>query len=280
MLKMNLHFLFIVLCLVYNQNLLANWQLGTSGSSSSSSQSQSLRVSQTFFDQHKLTLNTSNGKLTSDTVDQESSSLKLSYRWKYSSDLKLTAQLNQMDEYNLFTSQGYGFKLQKSILAGDLHSTISIGIDSSNKQYSNYSQLSLGQRQISIGYEIDITENLNLNMNYSSFQYQTESQIINRRLNGSSIIFSEIDSYVSGLVVSSMALGFDYITNDLTTSFGFSVDRTDPATPLRSIGQSLQFDYNINEDLNLGLALTRSKELGTTTTSDSMNWSLSYQFPN
>ncbi len=276
----HLRFLVMTWSLALSQNLLANWQIGTSGSNSSLSQSQSFRVSQTFFDHHRLTLNTSNGKLTSDSVDQDSSSLKFSYRWKNSSDLKMTVQINQMDEYNLFTSQGFGFKVQKSIQETDHNSNISIAYDSSNKLYSNYSQLSLGQRQISLSYDQDYSENFNFNLSYSVFQYQSESQLIKQRLNGSTIIFNEIDSYISGLIVSSMTIGFDYMINDLTTSYSISIDRTDPASPTRSFGQTLQFDFNMNHDLNLSLGVSRSKEVGATSTSDSMNWSLNYQFPN
>lgn len=271
-------FLFILIVHLSTESL-ANWQLGASGSSSNSSQTQSFKLSQTFFDHHKITFNQSNSKLMSDTTDTDSSTLKLAYRWNYSSDLKLSTRVNQMDEYNLFKSQGFGLQLIKKFQLADKTSNLSFAFDSSNKQYSSYSQLAFGQRQITLGFDQDLTDDFNFNFSYSAFQYQSESQIINRRLQGSTIQFSEIDSYISGLAVSSFSIGFDYSLNELATSFTLSIDRTDPANQTRFIGQSFQIDYNINEDLNLGMGISRSKEIGTTTNSDSTNWSLNYQLP-
>ena len=212
-------------------------------------------------------------------IYKNSSSLKLSYRYKIDNDLKLTLQLNQMDEYNLFTSQGLGFKIQKNIPITNYKSSLSIGIDTSDKKYSTYSQLTMGQRQITLSFDQDLSENLNWSLSYTTSQYETKSQVIQRRLNGSTILFSEIDSYISGLPVSSTSFGIDYVYEDLTTSFSLSSDRTDPATPSRSTGQSVSFDYSFTENFEIGLGVSRSKEIGATTISQSASWSLSYLFP-
>lgn len=272
------YFVVFIACL-FSVNSYANWQISTNGSSSSSSRSQTYKISETFFENHKLTLSQSSGYLTADTADKNSSSFKLSYRYKIDNDLKLTLQLNQMDEYNLFTSQGLGFKIQKNIPITNYKSSLSIGIDTSDKKYSTYSQLTMGQRQITLSFDQDLSENLNWSLSYTTSQYETKSQVIQRRLNGSTILFSEIDSYISGLPVSSTSFGIDYVYEDLTTSFSLSSDRTDPATPSRSTGQSVSFDYSFTENFEIGLGVSRSKEIGATTISQSTSWSLSYLFP-
>lgn len=288
-----------ILCLAFvfiSFNAWAGSEVSYTRTQSSSSKGNKLRIGYGVSPNHKLGISYSKTDVeTTSTNDKLSSMAKATYRYKASSNLNISGDLNKSDESYFFEGQGgslqfsylfYTYKSNSSFSKAkpenveddyteyvedfgfSLDSRVSLSFETNQKTYTQGSRESLFSRSFGVGLEQDLSSNLLIGIDFRGTQYTAERGQLQRAIESkSSQIASDITSYVSSLTRSSSIVYLDFFTDSYSLGLNYSVDIPLLASEAKYTSSGVNADFEITKSWSVSLDLTSGKSQETNSTS-------------
>jgi len=259
--------------------------VGYTHSQSSSSRSDRVTATYKINKQNKVGISYNQSKdTTGTTADDQSSSLKLSYKHKFEEGNSLAIDYKKTDETYDFDGSSFAIKGGVVLLEvpgsqeQNYKTKLNLKAEFAQKQYSKNTKESLDVRAYTLGLDQDLLFGFTIGFDHTGYNYGATSTQTSNALNGRSILNSDISSYIGNLSKNSTSAYFEYGSEGWTLGVSYSIDNPYLSTGTKSSLSEIYTDIQLNQQWSINASFSRGKSEGSTTNSDTSSLGISFSF--
>lgn len=170
---------------------------------------------------NKISLSYASSKAKTALEDPNSSNIKLSYRYGRTGETSFTTDLRVSDEAYFFNGKGLNFK--SNFPVGEA-TRMTLGFGAGVKTYSKSSSEFLGQGDIQLGFDHEVSEAWSLGLDIGLSKFASTSQLLRQALQGKTLTNSDLETYVGLLSKDSTIFYMEYSLDDWIIGLSAGVD--------------------------------------------------------
>lgn len=248
--------------------------IGYGQTQSTTSKSHRVKISYKINKANKASISYRTSQSSSGYEDPNSSTIRLSYRYKLDGGSTYTIDMKKSDE--LYFYEGLSLALRSG-----LHLTnttrLNIGLEGAKKVYSLVPSESLSVRTFSIGMDQELFQKINVGFDFTSSTFSSTATDTKNALSSLTTTSTNISNYVSNLYAKSTAIYIEYTFTSAIIGASYSLD-TSLIGQTKSETTEVYSDFTIADSWALGFFFAQGRFEGNPTPSDTTGFSLGYLF--
>lgn len=271
-----------ILILIFCSLAQAGSDVGYTYSQSGSSKTHKAKVGLQIFPEHKFSVTYSKTNLNSvDYEDKDNSFLRISYRYRISSDTHLQIDYRKFDESFFFDGHSLGAQFGTKLFSfkEDLDTQLNIKLEAQNKFYSKIKDENFTNSCFDFGLDQELPEGFQIGFDFSVSNYQAKSRLMKEALNGNATILSDLNNYSNTLSKRTVAFFLEFSKDNFSVGTNISQDSPLIETQTKYSTVELYGDLQIQENFSLNASISRGKSVETNSSSSSTtSLGLQYHF--